>query len=157
MASINSINSTISQTTGFNKPAPEPVQSSVMVSPSEGMESQKMIVHESSESSKDQDNKQQDNRSQSYAGSGNMDNIQEALGESKTAKEEIMKAVEKINEKMISHSEAIFGIHDKTNRVTIKIVDKETKEVIKELPPEKTLDMLARVWEMAGILVDEKR
>ncbi len=35
-------------------------------------------------------------------------------------------------------------------------MDKETKEVIKEFPPEKTLDMIARIWEMAGILVDEK-
>ena len=30
-------------------------------------------------------------------------------------------------------------------------------EVIKEFPPEKTLDMIAKVWEVAGILVDEKR
>ena len=59
--------------------------------------------------------------------------------------------------KNMSHSEAIFGIHEATNRVTIKIVDKDTKEVIKELPPEKTLDMIAKAWELAGILVDEKR
>ena len=39
----------------------------------------------------------------------------------------------------------------------IKSVDKETKKVIKELPPEKTLDMIAKVWDMAGILVDERR
>ena len=71
--------------------------------------------------------------------------------------EQIRKAVEKLNKSMISHSEAVFGIHEATNRVTIKIVDKDTKEVIKELPPEKTLDMIAKVWEMAGILVDEKR
>lgn len=70
--------------------------------------------------------------------------------------EQIKKAVEKLN-KSLSNSEAIFGIHDATNRVTIKIVDKETKEVIKELPPEKTLDMIAKAWELAGILVDERR
>ena len=35
--------------------------------------------------------------------------------------------------------------------------EKETKEVIKELPPEKTLDMIAKAWELAGLLVDEKR
>lgn len=70
--------------------------------------------------------------------------------------EKIKKAVEQLNKNM-SHSEAVFGFHDETNRVTIKIVDKDTKEVIKELPPEKTLDMIARVWEIAGILVDEKR
>ena len=59
--------------------------------------------------------------------------------------------------KNMFNSEAVFGIHEGTNRVTIKIVDKDTKKVIKELPPEKTLDMIAKVWEMAGILVDEKR
>lgn len=71
--------------------------------------------------------------------------------------EQIRKAVESFNKNKASNSEAIFGIHDGTNRVTIKIVDRKTKEVIKELPPEKTLDMIAKVWEMAGILVDEKR
>ena len=54
------------------------------------------------------------------------------------------------------HSEAVFGIHDGTNRVMIKIVDKDTKEVIKEFPPEETLDMIAKVWELAGIMIDER-
>ncbi len=72
------------------------------------------------------------------------------------SQESIRRAVENIN-KNLKNSEAIFGIHEKTNRVTIKIVDKETKEVIKELPPEKTLDMIAKAWELAGLLVDEKR
>lgn len=70
--------------------------------------------------------------------------------------EKIKKAVEDINKKS-SNSEAIFGIHDATNRVTIKIIDKTTRDVIKEFPPEKTLDMIAKVWEMAGLMVDEKR
>ncbi len=70
--------------------------------------------------------------------------------------EQIKKAVEQLNKNMYN-SEAVFGIHEGTNRVTIKIVDKDTKEVLKELPPEKTLDMIAKVWEMAGILVDERR
>jgi len=70
--------------------------------------------------------------------------------------EQIRKAVEKLN-KNLSNSEAVFGIHEDTNRVTIKIVDKNTKEVLKELPPEKTLDMIAKVWELAGILIDERR
>ena len=72
------------------------------------------------------------------------------------SKEQIRQSVEKINKQM-SNGEAIFGIHEATNRVMIKIVDKDTKEVIKEFPPEKTLDMIAKVWEMAGIMVDEKR
>jgi len=71
--------------------------------------------------------------------------------------EQIRKSVEQLNKNISPHSEAIFGIHEKTNRVTIKIVDKDSKEVIREFPPEKTLDMIAKVWELAGILVDEKR
>lgn len=69
---------------------------------------------------------------------------------------DIKKSISEINSKINKNTEAIFGIHDATNRVTIKIVDKDTKEVIKEIPPEKTLEMIAKVWEFAGILVDEK-
>lgn len=70
--------------------------------------------------------------------------------------EAMKKAVEEIN-RNARNSEAVFGIHDATNRVTIKIIDKDTKKVLKEYPPEKTLDMIAKVWEMAGLMVDEKR
>lgn len=70
--------------------------------------------------------------------------------------EKIKKAVEDLN-RNLNDVEAVFGMHEKTNRVTIKIVDKKTKEVIKEVPPEKTLDMIAKAWELAGLLVDEKR
>ena len=71
--------------------------------------------------------------------------------------EKIKKAISDLNKKISSDSEAVFGIHDKTNRITIKIVEKDTKKVIKEFPPDKTLDMIAKVWEIAGIMVDEKR
>lgn len=70
--------------------------------------------------------------------------------------EKVKKAVEDLNKNM-TNSIAQFGIHEGTNRITIKIVDKQTKEVIKELPPEKTLDMIAKAWELAGIMVDERR
>ena len=68
----------------------------------------------------------------------------------------LQKALEEINKKMRHNSEAVFGIHEETNRVTIKIVDKESKKVLKEIPPEETLDMIAKVWELAGIMVDTK-
>ena len=69
--------------------------------------------------------------------------------------EKIHKALEILSEQL-PNTEAQFGIHDETNRVTIKLVDKDTKEVIKEIPPEKTLDTIAKCMKMAGILVDEK-
>lgn len=90
-------------------------------------------------------------------GKGQNNTSAEQNSDQQAKNEQIRKAVENLNKKMAANSEAIFGIHEETNRVTIKIVDKTTKETIKELPPEKTLDMIAKVWELAGILVDEKR
>ena len=72
--------------------------------------------------------------------------------------EHLKKMIAEMNSKISnSNEEAVFGVHEKTNRIMIKILDKDTKEIIKEFPPEKTLDMIASIWEMAGILVDEKR
>ena len=84
------------------------------------------------------------------------DNSNSAFANQQATNEQIKKAVEQLN-KNLPNSEAIFGIHEATNRVTIKIVDKDTQEVIKELPPEKTLDMIAKAWELAGLFVDERR
>lgn len=67
--------------------------------------------------------------------------------------------LKKVMEKAVAslpHSAAKFGIHEKTNRVIIKLVDKDTQEVIKEIPPEKTLDLMAKRMELAGVLVDER-
>lgn len=69
----------------------------------------------------------------------------------------IKQVVSDINRKINNNTIAEFGYHDETNRVMIKIVDKDTKETIKEIPPEKTLDLIAKAWELAGILVDEKK
>ena len=72
--------------------------------------------------------------------------------------EHLKKMIAEMNRKISnSNEEAVFGVHEKTNRIMIKILDKDTKEIIKEFPPEKTLVMIASIWEMAGILVDEKR
>jgi flagellar protein FlaG len=49
-----------------------------------------------------------------------------------------------------------FSVHQKTNEIMIKVKDKDTGELIREIPPEKTLDFVAKLWEMAGILVDKK-
>lgn len=98
-----------------------------------------------------------ENEGSANSGNNAGNGMQQAMN-SQSANEQLKKAVAEMNRKINnSNEEAVFGIHEKTNRITIKIVDKDTKEIIKEFPPEKTLDMIAKVWEMAGILVDEKR
>lgn len=98
-----------------------------------------------------------ENDSSTGSGSNANGGMQQALN-SQSANDQLKKAVAEMNRKINnSNEEAVFGVHEETNRITIKIVDKDTKEIIKEFPPEKTLDMIAKVWEMAGILIDEKR
>lgn len=49
-----------------------------------------------------------------------------------------------------------FTVHDATNRPLYKIINMETKEVIKEFPPEEILDLIGKMMEMSGLFVDEK-
>lgn len=74
-------------------------------------------------------------------------------------REEDLKDAKEIMNKLLkkykSHIE--YETYDKFKAVTIiKIVDTDTKEVIKEIPPKKLLDMVAKMCEMAGIMIDEK-
>jgi len=70
--------------------------------------------------------------------------------------EQIKKAVSDLNKRMSESTSCQFGIHEGTGRVTIKIIDKQTKEILKEFPAEETLKMIEKAWEIAGIMVDEK-
>ena len=72
--------------------------------------------------------------------------------------EKVQDALSEINKKIApTQTECSFKYHEKTHRISITVKDKETDKVIREIPPEKTLDMLAKTLELAGILVDEKR
>lgn len=70
---------------------------------------------------------------------------------------ESMADVKDIRKVLNNNTIAEFGYNEPTNRITIKIKDKDTDEVIKEIPSEKALEMLAKAWELAGIMVDERR
>ncbi len=87
---------------------------------------------------------------------GQQEKKKEFQGGSQQNNKQLQQAIEKFKEKMNHKTEAVFGIHEGTNCVMIKIVDKDTKDILKEYPPEQTLDMIQKVWEMAGIMFDEK-
>lgn len=78
------------------------------------------------------------------------------------APDKIKAAVDDLNRTVkqaspLHHTQLSFKYHEDTNRISITVTDSDTDEVIREIPPEKTLDMLAKAWEMAGLLVDERR
>lgn len=99
---------------------------------------------------------QKDTRIVNNAGDSSTNDDSGKSGDNRQMSEETMKQTLSDINKKLSNTECIFGIHKATNRVMIQIVDKDTKKVVKELPPEKTLDMIAKAWELAGIMVDER-
>jgi flagellar protein FlaG len=50
-----------------------------------------------------------------------------------------------------------FKLHDKTDRVMVEVIDVEKNEVLKEIPPEKILNMVAQIQDMIGLMLDAKR
>ena len=69
------------------------------------------------------------------------------------APDKIKAAVDDLNKTVkqaspMHHTQLSFKYHEDTNRISITVTDSDTDEVIREIPPEKTLDMLAKAWEM---------
>ncbi|MBB6632588.1 flagellar protein FlaG [Cohnella thailandensis] len=71
--------------------------------------------------------------------------------------EQVYRAIEKAVKAMQGPETSVeMRVHEKTHAVMIKVVNKETGELIREIPPEKTLDVVAKMMEIAGIIIDEK-
>lgn len=77
--------------------------------------------------------------------------------EETTSLERLEEKVKQLNETVeIFHKRIHFQIHEETNRIMVQVIEKATDEVISEIPPEKILDLVARIEEMIGLLVDER-
>jgi flagellar protein FlaG len=50
-----------------------------------------------------------------------------------------------------------YNYHEKSGEYFVKVIDDETEEVIREIPPEKILDIVASMKEIVGLLFDERR
>ena len=65
--------------------------------------------------------------------------------------------IEEANQKMkLKRKSFEYSVDEQTNRIAIVVRDQETDEVIKEIPSEETLDMLAKIQETAGLVFDQK-
>jgi flagellar protein FlaG len=71
---------------------------------------------------------------------------------------EVIQAITKANKHIRTYDRRLeFSIHDMTKQIMVKVINTEDDTVIREIPSEKVLDMVAHMWEVAGILIDEKR
>jgi flagellar protein FlaG len=49
-----------------------------------------------------------------------------------------------------------FSMHNDTGRTMITVTNRDTEEIIREIPSKEVLDMVAKMEEMVGILFDLK-
>ncbi len=72
-------------------------------------------------------------------------------------KKEIEKIENKLNNVAASLNFQIeFKQHKGTKKFYVEIVDKNTKKIIREIPPEQILDFLSKFEKMLGILFDRR-
>jgi len=49
-----------------------------------------------------------------------------------------------------------FSMHEESGRTLIKVVEKDTGDLIKQIPPEEVLELIARMGDVLGILFDKR-
>lgn len=74
----------------------------------------------------------------------------------KSEKEQLEKIVENFNNFSPSHTSLKFELHEKLEKYYVKVIDDKTKEIVREIPSKKMLDMYAAMKEFLGLMVDEK-
>ena len=73
------------------------------------------------------------------------------------SKEQLEKAVKGINDFIeTSNTHIQFKLHEKLNEYYVTVVDNDTKEVVREIPSKKVLDVYAAMTEFIGLIVDKK-
>ncbi|UNC91739.1 flagellar protein FlaG [Candidatus Contubernalis alkaliaceticus] len=94
-----------------------------------------------------------------------MKNRQETIRGKNTPREEnqnynerLESAVKQANETAEAVNLSLrFEIHESSQRVMVRVVNLAEDEVIKEIPPEKVLNLVGQIQEMIGLMLDEKR
>ncbi|MGN7169665.1 flagellar protein FlaG [Paenibacillus cellulositrophicus] len=73
------------------------------------------------------------------------------------ADEQLIRAIDKAVKALEGPSTVLeMSVHEKTNQIMVKVLNKDTGELIREIPPEKTLDLVAKMMEITGIIIDQK-
>ncbi|SCM83659.1 Flagellar protein FlaG [uncultured Sporomusa sp.] len=71
--------------------------------------------------------------------------------------QDVAKATDNLNKIMqLVNADLKFEIHEKTQRLMVRLVDTKTDKVLKEFPPHELLDTLGAIREYIGILLDKK-
>lgn len=76
----------------------------------------------------------------------------------KGAMQEIEEAVLKLNDTAEAMQLSLrFHMHKESERWMVQVVDIQQDEIVREIPPEKVLNVVAQIQSLIGILLDERR
>lgn len=71
---------------------------------------------------------------------------------------EVEKKLSALNKMMEANNTHIkFTLHEELNEYYVQVINDQTMEVVREIPSKKVMDIVAKMHEMIGLLVDEKR
>lgn len=75
----------------------------------------------------------------------------------KLSSEEAQQIVNGLNEFLKpKYTTLKFKLHEESDRYYVEVIDRDTKEVIREIPEKDLLDMYAKMTELLGLFIDEK-
>jgi flagellar protein FlaG len=81
----------------------------------------------------------------------------DSIQQEPVTKEKMESVVRGMNEFLtVSNTHLKFEFHDELKEYYVTIIDDSTKEVIKEIPSKKVLDIYAAMTEFVGLMVDKK-
>lgn len=73
------------------------------------------------------------------------------------SREDLQSAVDTLNDSVsLLNHRLKFNIDDDTGRLQVKVIDHQTGEIVREVPPERLLAFVKRFEEFMGLLFDEK-
>jgi len=84
---------------------------------------------------------------------------EEIVNEDKVSlsEEEIESIIKELNQFIqIFNTKIAFEIDKETKKTILRIVDVETNEVIRQIPPEELLQISRRISELLGLIINEK-
>lgn len=71
--------------------------------------------------------------------------------------EDVDQAVQQINETLQAFSQKLeFSVDKDTEAFVVKVVDKETREVIRQIPSEEMLNLAKALDKLQGLLIEDK-
>lgn len=81
----------------------------------------------------------------------------QSTAENEKDQELMTKSIEQANQALSGYDKKIErSVHEVTKAVIYTIRDTKTNEVISEYPTRKIQDMIAKMWELAGLVVDKR-